>query len=562
MKLALVTTPAGTPSGIGDYTRHLLPYLRERAEIELFVEDGCEGDGREEGLAVHPVSNLEPRRFDQTLYQLGNERRHAFMLRMLPALGGTVVLHDWVLFDAAAAAFPALERGGLRGLRAALREGGLAQARLWAAARRGRFDRLDEVPCGPPALVDGWHAPEAGGRWSAPRARLRVPAAAASVEVTLEGVPGTRVTLRGKSLACSFTPTRGQTATTLVLEEPGMGTAELLVRGARRRGRDPRRLGVFVRRVVWRGDEGRGELDLGRAPLLPLRGIAAARFELPFNRSVVRDGDAFVVHSAWMRSRILAERNAPTPIAVVPHGCERRWERFEREDARRSVLPADWSRAFVVVSFGALQRHKRVHRLLEAFAQARETRPELRLLLVGAQVADEVDVAGEIERGGLGGVVQCTGWLEQEEVWRRLAAADLAVNLRGPSTGGASGGAAQALSLGRGVIISDREEHRDLPEQACPRVPVGEGEVETLAKLLAELASDPARRDRMERAARAHVEGTAHWGRVADLYLEALDAFPNARAARRSLVALAFRARTKAAAIQARRSLERDGAGG
>ena len=37
MKVALVTTSPDVRSGIGDYTRHLLPYLREHLDLEIFV---------------------------------------------------------------------------------------------------------------------------------------------------------------------------------------------------------------------------------------------------------------------------------------------------------------------------------------------------------------------------------------------------------------------------------------------------------------------------------------------------------------------------------------------
>ena len=97
MRIALVTTPPSARSGIGDYTRHLLPYLRERAEVELFVEDSVCVSGDE----TRPASSIRPREHEQILYQLGNERAHAFMRPMLAALGGTVLLHDWVLFDQA-----------------------------------------------------------------------------------------------------------------------------------------------------------------------------------------------------------------------------------------------------------------------------------------------------------------------------------------------------------------------------------------------------------------------------------------------------------------------------
>ena len=83
------------------------------------------------GRELRSTDELRPRAFDQVLYQLGNERHHAFMQPLVRAIGGTVALHDWVLFDLAVAAHPALTRTGPRGLAVALREGGLRQAAVW-----------------------------------------------------------------------------------------------------------------------------------------------------------------------------------------------------------------------------------------------------------------------------------------------------------------------------------------------------------------------------------------------------------------------------------------------
>ena len=48
------------------------------------------------------------------------------------------------------------------------------------------------------------------------------------------------------------------------------------------------------------------------------RGAASALENLPLNRSVVRHADAFVVPEGDWRRWILEERNAPTPVAVIP----------------------------------------------------------------------------------------------------------------------------------------------------------------------------------------------------------------------------------------------------
>jgi hypothetical protein len=192
MKLALVTTPPSVRSAIGEYTQALVRELAKLCDVELFVQRGREGESFE-GRATRSADTLLPRDFDQVLYQLGNERGHAFMLPMLRALGGTVALHDWVLFDLALAAYPALERGGLRGCALALREGGFEQARTYLAQRA----------------------------------------------------------------------------------------------------------------------------DLSK--------LGEKRSMLPLNRSVVRFGDAFIVHDEQVRRSILEERNAPTPTGVVPHGADQPW---------------------------------------------------------------------------------------------------------------------------------------------------------------------------------------------------------------------------------------------
>src|ERR1700741_3513523 len=103
MRLAGVTTPPPVARGNGDYTRHLLPELARHAEVELFVEDGRHGESLL-GRGLRPASSLDPRAHDQIVFQLGNEMAHAFMKPLLARLGGTVVLHDWVLFDLAFAA--------------------------------------------------------------------------------------------------------------------------------------------------------------------------------------------------------------------------------------------------------------------------------------------------------------------------------------------------------------------------------------------------------------------------------------------------------------------------
>jgi len=526
VRIALVTTPWSSRSGIADYTRHLLPYLRARAEVDLFVEIGREGEecGEEEPRSV---DELVPRDYDRILYQLGNEAQHAFMVPLVRRIGGTVVLHDWVLFDLAMAAYPELQRGGLRGLRRAFQEGGAAEARVYLRGKRR-----------PPALARGWYSPEEDGRWCAARAPLETEGA--------ERLRGRVHVPKGRTLVALQAGAElgrwagpGDHELELGLDETADPLLHFHVEGAGppRGGADPRVLGAFFKgldlrhRGVWEPTEPETAVTVSE------RGLSADRFELALNRSIVRHADGFLVHSDCVGERILASRNAPTPISRVHHGVEERWADVDRVTRRAEIgLEAAWHDALLIGTLGAVQVHKRPAVLLEALRLLAGSSVDARLLWIGEERPEEFDLVREAERLGLDDRVIVTGWLAEEDAQRALAAADVSVHLRGPSTLGTSGGACQGLSVGLPGIVSDLPELAHLPGECVLRVPQNEDEAKNLAEVLIDIDEDPALRAELEAAARRKVEEEFHWRHAADRYLDVLETHPRARASRRSLL--------------------------
>ncbi len=550
VKIALITTPPSVHSGIADYSRHLLPYLMERAEIDFYAADAVIEPAGEEllGRPVRPLSALDPGAYDRLLYQLGNETNHRFMPGVIARHGGVVVQHDWVLFDLALAAWPGLARGGLKGAALCWREGGLGQLRRYLgawAARRGQYrepyvtapDAADRR--GP--LIDGWHAAEPHGRWIADAATLRIPAEGVrAVRLALNAPAGRRIALEcgGAELASRTTTTREPWA----VLEPDLGGHDrpllriavdgLSVTKEQRSHGDSRRLGAFVEAVAWTDAQGRHELDLSASAELPIqpRSLSDARFDLPLNNTVVRGASAFIVHSEYVASRIRARR-PDVPIAIVPHGAEQRWSDEPKSETRRGLgLPGDWQDAFLVTSFGGVQAHKRVDKALAALALARRTHPSIRMVLAGKVSAEGFDARDVAARLGVADAVHFTGFVSEEDAWRWLAAGDLSINLRGPTSGGTSGGIFQAFGLGRPVIASDAAEQAELPDACTVKVPLGEGEVDAIARALVELCDDPTRLERLSAAARDYVERECHWSHCAERYLALIERAPALRA--------------------------------
>ena len=568
MRLAVVTTPPSTRSGIGDYTRGLLEHLKRLFEVRVFVAPGLEGEELA-GLTAESVLALRPREQDQLLFQLGNERDHAFMSPLVRSLGGVVALHDWVLFDLAVAARPELARGGLRGHLAAWREGGLEQLAVyregWRARRRARATPLADEPGELPEalrdfmLIAGWHAPEreaagskqGAGRWTADRATVRLPdAGVRRVRLEASAHPGRTLRLSSNGTVVEHRFAGGDARLELPLEggaepEVALDVSGLTIDRAQRARGDARRLGCYVRSLGFEDAKGWHAVDLEAPAARPLAspGLEVDRFRLPFNRSIVRFADSFVVHSEHVRRLILTERNAPTPVAVVPHGTDAAWRDGDRRAGRVVLeLPVDWREAFLLVSFGAVQGHKRIDALLGGLALALEARPDMRLALVGRVDPSDYDVRAAVARAGLEGRVHLAGYVDEARAREWLHAADLCVQLRGPSTGGSSGGAHRALSAGRAVIASDLDEQRELPSSAVRWLAPGPGEAGRLSELLVELRDDPARRQSMEAAARRWVRGVSSFERAAAAYAQALQRFPRPRGHKRRMFAQRVRA--------------------
>jgi glycosyltransferase involved in cell wall biosynthesis len=101
MKIAYLSPTPPQHTGVADYSRELLPELVKRAEVDLWVEGAAATewlpDCKIRNYVDSTVARKELRGYDAVIYHMGNSPAHRNIYRMLLAVPGVVVMHDFVL---------------------------------------------------------------------------------------------------------------------------------------------------------------------------------------------------------------------------------------------------------------------------------------------------------------------------------------------------------------------------------------------------------------------------------------------------------------------------------
>jgi glycosyltransferase involved in cell wall biosynthesis len=226
--------------------------------------------------------------------------------------------------------------------------------------------------------------------------------------------------------------------------------------------------------------------------------------DFPLAGEVLQHATSLIVHSHYVERRA-RDTGYAGPIVRIPHPA---WPVPELRAAGVQGDP-------LYGCFGHLNETKRIAELVAAFSRLRERRPGARLLLVGS-------LAVRLDRLELPEGVEHRDYVPEDELWSLMAACDAIVSLRSPTMGETSGTAIRALSLGKPLVVSDVGWFAELPDDAVLKVPVDEGEKDTLLASLEALA-DPAVRAAVGANAHELVEREHRVDRVAEAYAAALE---------------------------------------
>jgi len=264
----------------------------------------------------------------------------------------------------------------------------------------------------------------------------------------------------------------------------------------------------LLQRIPWQTDPGR------------LIG-ACQEQGICLNRRLLEQSTAVVVHDEWTLSNLGAVRAANT--VVIPQGAcaDGPLTPGQRAAVRtRFGLPAE---SFLVGCFGVLHPSKLLAETVSAFATLARCHAPARLILVGSDSPG----SGVLDRADALGVRDRVFMLGHRPIrdFRDLArSVDLGVCLRRPPMNGETSAALLTL-LGAGVptVVTDVGTFAGYPDDVVVKVAWGDAFEAALSQTFVALARDPAARERLSRAALAHVRAHHDWSVVARLYAELIE---------------------------------------
>ncbi len=214
------------------------------------------------------------------------------------------------------------------------------------------------------------------------------------------------------------------------------------------------------------------------------RNIAYMAERYPLTQLAVENALGVVVHTQETYDALASDSLCPIVLAPLPF-ARRPIPPLSNETAKRPGPP------YRLIVFGYLGKNRRLQSLLKALADLPE-RAQFFLDIYGDILDEEDQVRGQIRALGLKQQTTLHGFTTERKLDEALARAHLAINMRHPTMGEASGSQLRIWSHGLPALVSQVGWYASLPAETVAFVRTDENEVPDIQSHLRALLSDPA----------------------------------------------------------------------
>jgi glycosyltransferase involved in cell wall biosynthesis len=185
----------------------------------------------------------------------------------------------------------------------------------------------------------------------------------------------------------------------------------------------------------------------------------------PLFEEVARGALGIITHSEFFRVRVA--RCFAGPIARIPLSCT---AHPRSKETSRKELGIDQSQ-ILLVTIGHVNSNKQIDFVLQAIRRIAATEPALIYAVVGAASPEYLRaLQSMVKEFNLTGVVRFLGEVPDALLSTYLSAADICINLRFPSTEGASGSAIEEMLHGKPIVVTDTGFFAELPNDCVLKV--------------------------------------------------------------------------------------------
>ena len=195
--------------------------------------------------------------------------------------------------------------------------------------------------------------------------------------------------------------------------------------------------------------------ELGAAGLL-----GSLTYGWPMLRTVVESSRLVAVHNGWLADQI-REAHPQARVQLIEMGVPEPTPRPGAREAIRSRqgIPAG---AVLFIALGKVTPEKRIREAIRALAAMREAVPDAHLLLAG-QTVDYYDPISDARALGVEDRVSVAGYVADDEIADYLAAADVCLCMRWPTSRETSASWLRCLAAGRPTVTTDLVHTIDIP---------------------------------------------------------------------------------------------------
>lgn len=218
--------------------------------------------------------------------------------------------------------------------------------------------------------------------------------------------------------------------------------------------------------------------------------------EFPLNCRLARGAEGIVVHSEWSRSRFAAiAPEVPVRHIHMPIRLPRR-ELIDGNDKHDGPVQ--------IANFGLITPGKGIQKALRALSRLKSDH-NFHYTLVG-EPNSFFDVRALVREHGMQDRVTITGHVELEEFERRIAATDIALNLRERTVGETSASLCRIMAAGVPAVVFNVGAFSELPSDAVVKIDHDDNADTVLEAYLRKLIEDEQLRRRIGENARRHIE--------------------------------------------------------